>query len=128
MAKKVLQVIETAYRGTLEEQDDTVVWLTQAMKGAGLATDVMLRGNAVNYPVSAQDASGLAFGERKQTQPPRIHADLTKLLEKGATVYVVRDDVAARGIQMKELIGGLTAVATSEIPGIFAAYDQIWHW
>jgi hypothetical protein len=128
MAKKVLQVIETAYRGTLEEQDDTVVWLTHAMKGAGLVTDVLLRGSAVNYPVAAQDASGLEFGGRKQTQPPRLAADLARLLEKGATVYVVKDDLDKRGIQPKELIGGLKSVATSELPGILAAYDQVWHW
>jgi intracellular sulfur oxidation DsrE/DsrF family protein len=128
MAKRVLQIIGTAYRGTLEEQDDTVVWITHAMKGAGLETDVLLRGNAVNYPLTAQDASGLSFGGRKQTQPPQIASDLARLLGKGVTVYVVKDDLEKRGITMRELIGGLKLVGATDLPGIFGGYEQIWHW
>ena len=59
---KTLQIIRSAYRCTIEEQDDTAV---------------LLRGAAVNYAVTGQDASGLAFGGVAQTCPPRIDRDVT---------------------------------------------------
>src|SRR5258705_13073604 len=83
---KVLNIVEAAYRGTLEEQDDTVIWICHAMKGAGADIDVLLRGNAVNYAVKAQDASGLSFGAQEQTQPPQTAGDLIKLKGKGARI------------------------------------------
>lgn len=128
MAKKVLSIIESAYRATLEEQDDTIVWITHAMKGAGADLTVLLRGNAVYYGVQGQDASGLSFGGKKQTQPPRLAEDLTKLVGKGVAVFVVEDDVAERGLEKTDLVDGLTFVKRVGIPSLFSKYDQIWHW
>jgi hypothetical protein len=128
MAKRILQVIGNAYRGTLEEQDDTVVWLTHALRGAGVELDVLLRGNAVNYLVRAQDASGLAFGAKRQTQPPRLHEDVSKLLTKGVDVRYVEEDAQERCLGRGELIEGPRPIARNALAALFGAYRQIWCW
>ena len=126
--KKVLNIITTAYRGTLEEQDDPIIWLTHAMKGAGADLDVLLRANAVNYAVRGQDAAGLAFGGRRQTQPPRIDEDVAKLIPKGVKVFLVEDDLRDRGLERADLIPDVAGVTRSQLPMLFREYDQVWHW
>ena len=76
MAKKTLNIIESAYRAVMEEQDDTILWLLAAMQGAGAEHTVVLRGNAVNYAVAGQGAPGLSIGVWKQTQAPRMDNDI----------------------------------------------------
>src|SRR5260221_257260 len=88
-----LRLIDLA---ALEEQDDTIVWLHGAMKGAGADLAVLLRGNAVNYLVQRQDAGGLAFGEWRQTQPPAVASDLAALAAKGIDICYVAEDLAER--------------------------------
>jgi intracellular sulfur oxidation DsrE/DsrF family protein len=125
---KVLNIVSVAYRATLEEQDDTIVWLTHALKGAGADIDVLLRGNAVNYPVRGQDASGLSFGGKPQTQPPQIANDVAKLVGKGVRVLVCAEDATERGLQPSELIDGIEMVPRADIPALLGAYDHVWHW
>ena len=125
---KVLNIIESAYRATVEEQDDTIVWLTHAIKGAGADVGVLLRGNAVNYAVRGQDAAGLSFGEWRQTQPPRLADDIASLVSKGVSVYVLDEDLARLGLQEGDLVGGLKHVGGDGLPGLLSAHDQVWHW
>ncbi len=125
---KVLQIISTAYRATIEEQDDTIVWLTHAMTGAGGDFDVLLTGNAVNYIAERQDAAGLSFGGWRQTQPPRIGRDIAGLIEKNVKVYVVDDDAHDIGLTGIGEISGPSRIARAEIAGLFESYDQIWRW
>jgi hypothetical protein len=125
---KVLQVIETAYRATLEEQDDTIVWITHAMKGAGADLGVLLRGNAVTYAVTGQDASGLTFGSWQQTQPPRLDHDVHALVGKGVAVHAIAEDLVERGLANAKLIEGIALVSHSDIPKLFDGHDQVWHW
>lgn len=128
MSHRVLAIVETAYRATLEEQDDPVLWLSHALKGAGADIHVLLRGAAVNYAVRGQDASGLSFGARTQTQPPRLERDLAALASKGATVYVLTEDAAARGVRPDELAAEIELIGRDAVPGLFRQFDHIWHW
>ncbi|MDR3499831.1 MAG: DsrE family protein [Parvibaculum sp.] len=125
---KALQIIETAYRGTLEEQDDTIIWLTHSMRDAGAELSVLLTGNAVNYAVKGQDASGLSFGDWKQTNPPRIEAELEKLIGKGVPVYAVRDDIDRRGLGKVAKVTGVQLVARNALAALLEAHDLVWHW
>jgi len=125
---KALNVIQSAYRGTLEEQDDTIVWITHAMRGAGADIDVLLCGNAVNYAVKGQDASGLSFGDRRQKHAPRIAEDIAALPAKGVAVHIVADDLVQRGLAAADLIDGPRTVARADIPALYERYDQVWHW
>lgn len=129
MAKKTLNIIESAYRAVMEEQDDTVMWLLAAMQGAGADHTVVLRGNAVNYAVAGQGAPGLTVGAWKQTQAPRMDRDVLDLVEKRKIpVYVVVEDLRERGIATEELVPGMRLIARADLPEMFAAHTLVSHW
>jgi len=125
---KTLQIVTSAYRCNIEEQDDPVVWISQAMKAAGAELHLLLEGSAVNYAVRAQDASGLSFGGKAQTQPPRIEDDLRRLLDKGAEVYLVQDDAAVRGLEHADMLEGVKGLSRAELPRFFGRFERIWRW
>ena len=125
---KILNIVETAYRATLEEQDDTVLWLTHMLKNAGADISVLLRANAVNYAVKGQDASGLRFGEIKMAHPPEIDKDVEKMIEKGVSVYFVEEDAKERGLSDGYLVAGIKKVKRQDLPGLLDQHDQVWHW
>jgi sulfur relay protein TusB/DsrH len=124
---RILNLVETAYRGTLEEQDDTVLWLSRALKGAGADLTVVLRGNAVNYAVR-QACPPLAIGSAIIKHPARPNDDLTQLLAKGAKVYVIREDLAERGIREDRCVAEAQPLARAEVVDLMESHDQVWHW
>jgi sulfur relay (sulfurtransferase) DsrF/TusC family protein len=125
---KILQMVSCAYRATIEEQDDTILWLTQALKGAGAEVDVLLSGHAVNYALKGHDASGLQFGDWRQSQPPRIDEDLERMIAKGIQVFVVTDHLAERGLTDCAMIKGLRRLPRSEVARVISGYDCVWCW
>ncbi|RQS66849.1 hypothetical protein DID96_23010 [Burkholderia sp. Bp8963] len=125
---KILSIVETAYRATLEEQDDTILWLNHVLKNAGADVGLLLRGSAVNYAVRGQDATGLTFGARRHAHPAALDKDLEKMIGAGVAVYAVSEDMRDRGLSKEDVIGGLTQVGWDEIPALFDQFDQVWHW
>lgn len=125
---KILSIVERAYHGTVEEQDDTILWISHMIKDAGADISVLLRGNAVNYGVIGQDASGLRFGNVTLDVPPTLDADISNLIAAQVPTYVVREDLADRGISEAGLAKGLKVVGRSELADLYDSHDSIWHW
>jgi hypothetical protein len=128
MSKKVLHVVEKAHRATLEEQDDPVVWLCHAMRGAGAELDLLLEGNAVGYGVRGQQVEPLQFGARRQRNAPDLAGDLTRLLAKRVACYYVEEDAAERGIEAGQLVEGLVPLSRAKLAWLFGRYDQVHRW
>lgn len=125
---KILNIVETAYRATIEEQDDTILWLVHSLKNAGSDVSILLRSGAVNYAVRGQNASGLAFGKWSVTKPPKIDEDLSKIIQKGIPVYLVEEDLKERGLAEAPLVEGITKIHCGKIPEIFDRHEKVWHW
>jgi hypothetical protein len=128
VSQKTLHIIRNAYAANLEEQDDPVLWLVQSMQGAGADGSVLLTGTAVAYGLVAQDAGGLAFGARAQTQPPRIADDLTRMLRGGIEVHYVSEDAADRGVDAAALVPGLAALERAKLADFLSRFDRVFAW
>jgi sulfur transfer complex TusBCD TusB component (DsrH family) len=126
---KTLNVVERAYHATLEEQDDVALWFALAMKVQGnLDQSVLLRGNAVNYLLRDQDASGLKIADIALDPPPRIAQDIGLLQEKGIAILAIEEDLAARAVPRDRLIPGVELVKKAELPALLATHDRVFYW
>ena len=125
---KVLNIVETAYRATLEEQDDTILWLSQSFHHADVDISILLRGNAINYLVQGQTPFNLSFGTWQQTQPPALDRDLEMMMAKDIAVYAIANDIQDRALPSDRLIEGVLFIQKSEIAELFEQFDHVWHW
>tara|TARA_R110002073_G_scaffold37621_6_gene108386 strand:+ start:1318 stop:1698 length:381 start_codon:yes stop_codon:yes gene_type:complete len=125
---KALQVIDQAFRTTTEEQDDTILWLTQSMQGAGADLMLLLSGHGVQYAVINEPQPALEIGSWQQTQPAELKRDLSSLVEKNVPVYVVEEDLVERGLDHLTLTAGIKKIKRTALANLYEHADQVWHW
>lgn len=125
---KVLQVIDQAFRTTAEEQDDTILWLSQSMVGAGANIGVLLTGHGVQYAVQTKAQPALAIGYWQQRQPADLTQDIGRLVSKGVPVYALREDLEARGLANLPTQTGVEVISRDALPALYESVDQIWQW
>ena len=125
--KKVLSIVDTAYRATIEEQDDTVLWFNHILKNCGGDISILLSGSAVSYAVKSQSVNA-SLGNSIELRPPQLDQDVVQMIAKGITVYLSEEDALERGMAEAEMIEGIQKISKTKLPGLLKEFDQIWHW
>ena len=125
---KLLNIVSSGYRATIEEQDDTIVWLTHALRNAGAEVDMLLSGAAANYPVRGQKVEPATVGDRAQKHAPDVHGQVRELCAKGTTVYAIREELDERAVKHSDLLKEVELVGRGDLPALLLRYDHVWHW
>ena len=125
---KVLNIVESAFRTLVEEQDDTILWLTQSLARAGADISILLKGNASIYPFVTEPIPALELGDWKQTSPANLSHDLYRIFQDRIQLYVIEDEVVTRGYDVEDLPAGVTPLIRNQLPGLYDSADVIWHW
>ena len=125
---RYLSVIETPYRAVHEEQCDTGLWFTHALRNAEVGVGVLLRGNAVVYGIQHQQQPRLTLGMREVAVGPNGENEIRALMANRVTVYIVVDDAAERGIFKDDMIPGLQHLPRGWLGKLYDSYQRIIHW
>lgn len=129
MSKKVLSVIDTAYRAAQEEQDDAGLWMTAAAKNAGVEdVTILLTGNAVNYAVKDAKTDALTVGGGSVPHPFDASGDIQRMADKGVTFYLLREDAEERGIDSSTMLNCIEPLSRTKLASFVDGFDSIWHW
>ena len=125
----LLCICDQGYRASVEEQDDTVVWISHMLQKAdNTSTAMLLRGSAVNYAYKGQEAVAVNFGDWTQAHPANLPRDLAAYIADGGALFVLSEDVASHGLSAGDLIDGAKPVARSAIAKLVGEYDLVSPW
>jgi|SRR5690554_4183914 hypothetical protein len=125
---KLLQVVEQAFRTLVEEQDDTILWLSQSIQKAGAEMKILLSGNCAYYAILKRRQPALKIAGWSQEQPSDIRQDLDRLQASGVGVYVTRSDLADRGLIGLPLHPGVRIISQLEVAELYEEADMVWQW
>jgi len=124
----ILNVVESAFRTLVEEQDDTILWLSQSLHKAGAELSVLLKGNACLYAYTPNALPPVTIGDWEQKSPADVRADIQRLSSAGVPLYVVEEDLQARGLAATKPLDGVKAIPRAKVAELYEAADQVWQW
>ena len=126
--KSFISIFDLGYRATVEEQDDTIIWMTHMLQKSGVQGALLLRGSAVNYASKHQRSVPVTFGNWTQKHPADLARDLQRFQGEGGRVFALQKDLERRAIDTDELIDGVTTVEGDAVAGLLAEYDLVFNW
>lgn len=127
MAKKILSILSHTEYGNLEDSD-IGLFASAFAPVAGQQMTLVLREDAVNYAVRGQDGTGIKIAGAPIQPGFLIETDLRSVNQSNIPVYVVREDLAERGIKPEEVIEGVKLMRRKELGKLVEQFDSVWNW
>jgi len=127
MPKKILSVLAHTEYGNLEDSD-IGLFASAFSSVAGQSLTLLLREDAVNYAVRGQDGTGIRIAGAVVQPGFLIETDLKSVQQANIPVYVVREDLDARGVKKDELIEGVQLLSGRELGKFIDQFDTVWNW
>lgn len=125
---KILSVIDSAYRASLEEQDDAGLWFSAAVAKAGADITLLLTGNAVNYATTGHSGAALKLGGGNIARPMDPTVDIKRAADLGCATFFIKEDAQERGIEATSLIDGVEGLSRDGLADFVDQFDDVWHW
>ena len=125
----LLCICDQGYRASVEEQDDTVVWMAHMLqKQDDTSATLLLRGSAVNYANKAQRSVPVTFGEWTQKQPADFPRDLSRFVGDGGRVFALAEDLDSHGLSEGDLVEGVQILSGQGIAALVIEHDHVSFW
>ena len=108
---RTLAVVERGYRGAVDKQFFTPLYLAVELHRQLGGLDLLLRGDAVTCAVTAPPPPPLRLGGTELTTLADPRRELATLQDLGVGVWVEEPDLAAHGIAADRLLPGVGVAA-----------------
>ncbi|MGH2650951.1 MAG: hypothetical protein ACRDHK_07045 [Actinomycetota bacterium] len=127
MPKKILSVLSHTEYGNLEDSD-IGLFASAFAPVTGSQMTILLSEDAVNYAVRGQEGTGIKIAGAPVQPGFLIETDIQSVQASNVPVFALREDLAERGIEERELIQGVKLLSRHEFGRFVDQFDTVWNW
>jgi sulfur relay protein TusB/DsrH len=128
MANKVLVIFEKPIYLSFEPVDPHVFATALGVSDTPVEVNVLLRDSAVTYGVKNQQVNAKVAGQDimlHETSPEKV---VTFMIEHGAKVRAVAEDMKTRGINKEDMVQGVEVISEDDSVRLLEEHDSVMVW
>lgn len=127
--EKVLAIFEKTIYLSFEPNDPHLLHVGFGVVSSPVRVDVLLREAAVNYAVKAQHGVEAKLLGQPLVEVDTSPAKVMELLTKNkSAIYVVEEDLKARGLSQADLIESVQVIPEAETAKLLEEHDATFVW
>jgi hypothetical protein len=123
-----LAVVDVAVRGVLEEQFANILWLSLVLRGMRVPLDVLLCREAARFALRNPAGRPCLQIGGITVAASDFCGDVARLLDAGARVFVVAEDLAQKDRAAQRFVDGVERIDRDRASLLIAQSRRVWFW